>query len=166
MMDAERLAQLIDRHAAALTLYARQWCRAPEDVVQNAFVKLAAQRPPPDRPAAWLYRAVRNAAVSAGRGEQRRARHESEAAARTASWFVPADDSALDGRAATEALQALPAELREPVVAHLWGGLSFAEVGELVGLSASTAHRRYLEGLAALRERLRVPCPNSTPRRS
>jgi RNA polymerase sigma-70 factor (ECF subfamily) len=165
-MDGSQLAQLVDRHAAALALYARQWCRAPDDVVQEAFVKLAAQRPPPARAAAWLYKVVRNAAISAGRGERRRRRHESEAAARAASWFVPTEGAALDGESATRALEALPPQLREPVVAHLWGGLSFGEIGELMGLSASTAHRRYLEGLAALRERLRVPCPSPTPRPS
>jgi RNA polymerase sigma-70 factor (ECF subfamily) len=165
-MDPEQLARLVDRQAAALVLYARQWCAAPDDVVQEAFLKLAAQRRPPDRVVAWLYRVVRNAALSAARGERRRRRHETEAAARTPSWFVPTEGAGLDGQAATAALAALPGDLRESVIAHLWGGLSFAEIGELMGLSASTAHRRYLEGLAALRERLRVPCPNPTPRRS
>src|SRR5262245_59139465 len=54
-MGPEILGRLIDEHAAALTLYARQWCDAPEDVVQEAFLKLVAQRPVPDSPAAWLY---------------------------------------------------------------------------------------------------------------
>src|SRR5262245_22428593 len=165
-MDGAQLARLIDTHAAALTLYARQWCRAPDDVVQEAFVKLAAQAVPPDRAVAWLYRVVRNGALTAGRGERRRRDHEAEAAARSATWFVPTEGAGLDGQSATQALEALPLEQREPVVAHLWGGLSFAEIGELMGLSASTAHRRYLEGLAALRERLRVPCPTRTPRPS
>jgi RNA polymerase sigma-70 factor (ECF subfamily) len=37
--------------------------------------------------------------------------------------------------------------------------LTFEQIGELTGVSSSTAHRRYLAGLSALRERLRVPCP-------
>src|SRR5262245_51833182 len=164
-MDPVRLAKLVDQQAAALVLYAQQWCAAPEDVVQEAFVKLAAQRRPPDRVLAWLYLVVRNAARSAARSERRRRQHEA-AAAREVNWFVPSEGLGLDGKAATEALAALPGDLREPVVAHLWGGLTFAEIGELMRLSSSTAHRRYLEGLVALRERLRVPCPNETPRRS
>ena len=104
--------------------------------------------------------------LSAARVERRRRRHETAMAAQSINWFVPTEDVGLDGQAATEALQALPADLREPVVAHLWGGLTFAEVGELMGLSTSTAHRRYLEGLATLRERLRVPCPDKNPRPS
>ncbi len=43
-MDPDLLGQLLDRHAAALELYARQWCEVPEDVVQDAFLKLAGQR--------------------------------------------------------------------------------------------------------------------------
>src|SRR5262245_56100852 len=146
-MDPVQLATLVDRHAAALVLFARQWCSAPEDVVQEAFVKLAGQRPPPRRVLPWLYRVVRNAALSAGRGERRRRRHESAAAAQARSWFVPTEGGGIDGQVATQALEALPGDLREVLVAHLWGGLTFAEIGELLGLSASTAHRRYLEGL-------------------
>jgi RNA polymerase sigma-70 factor (ECF subfamily) len=165
VMDPQRLGHLIDKHAAALTLYARQWCLAPDDVVQEAFLKLAGQRAPPDNVVAWLYRVVRNGAIAAGRSEQRRRRHEREAAELTDSWFLPAEGTGLDAQAATEALNALPMEQREVLLAHLWGALTFEQIGEVVAVSASTAHRRYLEGLAALRERLRVPCPETPTRR-
>jgi RNA polymerase sigma-70 factor (ECF subfamily) len=157
-MDPQRLGQLIDDHAAALALYAAQWCCAPDDVVQEAFLRLAGQGRPPDNAVAWLYRAVRNGALSAARSEQRRRRHESGAAANGPRWLLPSEGTALDAAAAAEALQALPLELREPLVAHLWGGLAFERIGELMGVSTSTAHRRYLEGLARLRERLGVSC--------
>src|SRR5436190_22156457 len=76
----ELLGQLLDRHAAALVLLARQWCSSPEDAVQEAFVELARQAECPRDPAAWLHRVVRNAAIDAGRAETRRWRHESQAA--------------------------------------------------------------------------------------
>src|SRR5436190_7938629 len=95
MMDPEVLARLIDRHAAALVLYARQWCAAAEDVVQEALVKLAGQRPPPRNVAGWLYRVVRNGAISAARAESRRRRHEAQAA-RGRCWFEAGADSAAD----------------------------------------------------------------------
>ena len=66
-MGPSLLASLFDVHAAALALYARQWCDGPEDIVQEAFVKLARQRPPPDRAVPWLYRVVRNGAIAASR---------------------------------------------------------------------------------------------------
>jgi DNA-directed RNA polymerase specialized sigma24 family protein len=53
----------------------------------------------------------------------------------------------------------LPVEQREVIVAHLWGGLTFEQIGELIDASSSTAHRWYLAGLVTLRERLGVICP-------
>jgi RNA polymerase sigma-70 factor (ECF subfamily) len=161
LMGPERLGRLLDGHAATLTLFARQWCATPEDVVQEAFVKLAALRAPPDNPVAWLYRAVRNGALSAARAGRRRRRHEAAAAARVPDWFLPSEGAGLDAAAAAAALEGLPGELREVVVAHLWGGLPFEQVAGLTGTSPSTAHRRYQAALDALRERLRVPCPRT-----
>lgn len=150
----------MDAHAGALVLYARQWCASAEDVVQVAFAKLAALRAPPEPALPWLYRVVRNGALSARRGEERRRRHEAEAAARRPAWFVPVDGAALDAATAAAALQGLPLEQREVLVARLWGGLTFDQIADLVGTSASSAHRLYHAGLTALRERLRVPCPD------
>ena len=134
--------------------------RRAEDVVQEAFVKLAARRPPPNDPVAWLFQVVRNGAVSAARAERRRRRHETDAAARRPRGSPRRKTPRLDGETAAAALETLPIEEREVVVAHLWGGLTFEQIGRLAGVSSSTAHRRYLKALSALRERLRVPCPN------
>ena len=41
------LGRLVDRHAAALELDARQWCACTQDVVQEALVRLAALRQAP-----------------------------------------------------------------------------------------------------------------------
>jgi RNA polymerase sigma factor (sigma-70 family) len=143
-MGPEQLSRLVDEYAAVLVLYARQWCAAPEDVVQEAFVKLTTQRSLPDNVGGWLYRVVRNAALAAGRAERRRRHHESAAALRMPSWFTPSETARLDSETAAAALQTLPIEQRETLVAHLWGGLTFEQIGELTGVSSSTAHRRYL----------------------
>ena len=158
MMGPEVLGRLVDQHAAALVLYARQWCAAPEDVVQEAFLKLVTQKTPPDRVLPWLYRVVRNAAIDAARSAQRRKRHEAQAAARAPAWFAETDSGVIDGDSAAEALRSLPIEQREAIVAHLRGGLTFVQIGELSGASSSTAHRYYLAGIGALRERLGVAC--------
>jgi len=157
-VEPEQLGQLIDTQAAALALYARQWCGVPDDVVQDAFLKLAMQQPAPDEPVAWLYRVVRNAAISAGRSARRRRRHEAAAAVRIPTWFV-SDENRLDAETATAALLELSDDQRECIVAHLWGGLTFAQIAEVIGSSSSSAHRFYLAGLARLRERLGVQCP-------
>jgi RNA polymerase sigma-70 factor (ECF subfamily) len=150
-----KLGELVDRHAAALVLFARQYCRSPEDVVQEAFVQLARQTAAPDEPVAWLFRVVRNGALSAARAENRRNRHEAAAAAaRTSVWFLPTESDRLAALSAAEALAQLPLDEREIVIAHLWGGLAFRQIGELAGISAATAFRRYEAALCTLRSRL------------
>jgi RNA polymerase sigma factor (sigma-70 family) len=166
-MDSEWLGGLVDRYAAALELYARQWCDTPEDVVQEAFLKLVAQRVLPDQPGAWLFRVVRNEAVNAGFAARRRRRHEAEAGGEGAVWFQTdteaSNPESLDADAASAALRSLPLEQREVIVAHLWGGLTFEQIGGVSGCSASTAHRQYSAGLSAIRERLGVTCRKSRP---
>src|SRR5579859_670956 len=148
-MGPEQLGQLISAHASALALYARQWCAIPEDIVQEAFLKLVTQATPPTNPVPWLYCVVRNGAISASRMARRRHHYEGLAAAESQAWFQPSEHSRLDAETASAALQNLPIEQREIIVAHLWGGLTFEQIGELIGSSASTAHRWYTAGLTA-----------------
>jgi RNA polymerase sigma-70 factor (ECF subfamily) len=162
MMPPLELGRLVDARGPALILYARQWCRAPEDVVQDAFLKLVALHPPPRDAVAWLYRVVRNAAIDAGKADLRRKRRES-ATARTVRWFVEPEVEGLDAETAVAALQRRPIEEREIIVARLWGGLSFEQIAEAAGCSASTAFRRFSAGIDALRKELGVPCPNPSP---
>jgi RNA polymerase sigma-70 factor (ECF subfamily) len=161
-LPPEILGRLYRQHAPALRLYARQWAAGGEDLVQDAFVRLARQAPPPDRALPWLYRVVRNGAAAAARTAARRRRREQVASAPEA-WFGAADDR-LDAGEAARQLARLPLELREVIVARLWGGLTFEEVAQVAGCSLPTAHRRYQAGLAQLRERLEGPwTPNRLP---
>ena len=160
-MAPDELGKLVDGHAAALVLYARQWCASADDVVQDAFVKLFEQTAPVQKPVAWLYRVVRNGAISAARADDRRKAHRALMSRCTAVWFVPDRDAEIDPEEAESALQALPLDEREVIVAHLWGGLTFAEIGDNAGYSSSTAHRLYASGLSRLRERLGVICPKN-----
>jgi RNA polymerase sigma-70 factor (ECF subfamily) len=159
-MTPRQLGELIDRHGPALVLYARQWCAVPEDVVQDTFLKLVRIRHTPDDPPAWLYHVVRNAALDAAKLDRRRQQRES--AARPASWFVEPEIDGLDAEKAVAALERLPSELRETIVARLWGGLTFEQIANVSGCSASSAFRRYEAGIAALRESLGVPCPSDS----
>ena len=152
------LERLFDRHAAALEFYARQWCANGEDVVQEALGLLAAEPQAPRDVAAWLYRVVRTRAINASRSVRRRKRHEAAAALPETGWFVPSPGDAIDAKAAAAAVEGLPDDQREVVVAHVWGGLTFQQIGELTGTSDSTAHRRYASALAALRQKLGMPC--------
>jgi RNA polymerase sigma-70 factor (ECF subfamily) len=163
-MDPTELARLIDHHAGALILYARQWCAAPEDVVQDAFLKLVAQSRPPDKVVPWLFRVVRNRAINLARSARRRQRRETFVGARTPPWFVADPDRNLDAEVLRQALGCLPLEQRETIVAHLWGELTFEQIAELSGCSTSMAYRRFAAGVASLRDRLKgVPCSTKPP---
>jgi RNA polymerase sigma-70 factor (ECF subfamily) len=157
----EMLRQLLDAHAAALVLYARQWCQAPEDVLQDVFLALMRAPAAPDNPVGWLYRAVRNKALNAARADRRRARHEATAAEHGAPWLVASEGDRLDAASAAAALAELPADEREVIVARLWGSLAFEEIAKLGGTSLSTAYRRYQQGIATLREKLEGICPST-----
>jgi RNA polymerase sigma factor (sigma-70 family) len=161
-MTPRYLGELIDRLGPALVLFARQWSATPEDVVQDAFLKLVDARRPPDDPTAWLFAVVRNRAMDTAKADRRRAKREQ--AAWTGRWFVDSEIDGLDADRAVAALERLPAELRETIVARLWGGLTFQQIAAVAGCSASSAFRRFEAGVAALRETFGVPCPtNPTP---
>lgn len=164
MLRADELCELVHRHSAGLELFARQWTESnAADVVQAAFVKLATDPPPPKRIVRWLYKVVRNEAISAARAAARRKGHEAGRAESAKDWFVPSSDDRLDAIEAARCLAELPQEYREVIVARLWGGLSFQEIAELLETSSSSAHRNYVAGLTALRERMGVTWIKNNP---
>jgi hypothetical protein len=59
-LSYENMAEIVDAHADALLLFARQWSDASaEDVVQEAFLQLVRRvkaNDPPENVVAWLYR--------------------------------------------------------------------------------------------------------------
>jgi RNA polymerase sigma factor (sigma-70 family) len=152
------LSRLLDEHGDALVLYAQQWCNGPEDVVQEAFIRLMRQRPAPENIVGWLYRVVRNEAISLSRSEARRVRHEKEATREPS--FVATYGDRLDAEAADTALASLPIEQRETIVLRIWSSLTFEQIAELTDTSTSTAHRRYEAGMTALRNNWSIPCQN------
>lgn len=147
-IDAEALQTLIDTYGGALTLYARLWCRAPDDAVQETWIQLIQQDSPPEKLLPWLYTTVRNRAMNLARGESRRAQHQSHSARLRDRWFLP--DETFNDIDYEALIARLPLVDREIVVARIWGELSFAEIAELVELSLSSVHRRYHGALETL----------------
>jgi RNA polymerase sigma-70 factor (ECF subfamily) len=166
----ELLGLLLDEHGPALALYAAQWTDEADDCVQEGLIELARQRQVPASPIAWLYRVVRNRAISRFRTTRRRERREELAVRLRGQQGRAGEGSVKEGEAPAEpidnvelaaAFALLADELREAVVARIWGGLNFEQIAELAGCSTSTAHRRYEAGLAALRERIQPQCPTN-----
>ena len=159
-VSPEQLGQLLDDYGGTLALFAARWTNQAEDCVQEAFVELARQAVWPDNPAAWLFRVVKNRALSAVRQSQRRQRHEA-----TAAMLLQAQSEAIPLASVSEiaeALDTLPDDQRTAVIARTWGGLGFEALGELLNVSTATAHRKYEAALSSLRERLGVACPPQT----
>ena len=159
-IGAEQLARWFDAHAASLMLYARQWVddAAAEDVVQDVFCRLAAQRRAPASARAWLFRSVRNAALNQVRSRRRRRAREQRPRAGPAAWFQPNPAAPIDAEAVRAAVAALPEAQREIIVLRIWAGLTLAEAAEVVGRPVSTLFSRYQAGLEAIRERMDKPC--------
>ena len=156
----EAVAELYDRHAPALLLYARQWAGPDaEDVVQRVFVTLIASGRLPAEPRTWLFRCVRNEAMGLGRSGRRRKRREGQVAAVRREWFEARPEDPLSAAEAQAALEGLPAELREVVTLRLWGDLTLSEIAEITGAAVSTVHGRYKTAMETLRKRLEAPCP-------
>jgi RNA polymerase sigma-70 factor, ECF subfamily len=140
-----------------LLLFARQWVRSvadAEDVVQEAFVRFW-RRDLNIRNRALLYAAVRSAALDLIRRDSRRARRENEAFAgtehRVQPQFEQIDDSQ---RELVQAVDRLPRDQREVIVMKIWNELTFAEIGETLGISQNTAASRYRYALASLKRTL------------
>jgi RNA polymerase sigma-70 factor (ECF subfamily) len=159
------LSRLLDEHGGALALFAAQWTDCADDCVQEALIELARQPACPPNPVAWLFRVVRNKAISHSRAARRRERRE-QFAYRLRPQESATSVEQIDSTDVAAAVASLPDEQREVVVARTWGQLNFEQIAELVGCSISTAHRRYEAGLAALRERLELPCLTKTTNRT
>ncbi len=156
-----RITELFRGLGPGLRLYARQWvdAAAADDVVQEVFVGLLASGKLPSEPRTWLYRCVRNGAISASRSRRRRESREQEVAAD--EWFVPRPEDRIDARAAREAMEQLPGTQREVVILRIWAGLTLAEIGEVTELPTSTIHDRFRAALGAIREKLEQSCPKN-----
>lgn len=110
------------------------------------------QRVVPERIAPWLFRVAGNLArEEARRGARQTSRQRLVA---TPEHRDDCPSASVERDEVRLAVAALPIELREVIIARLWGELTLAEVAETLGTSTATVHRRYEEGLIALRRSL------------
>jgi len=149
-----------DRHGPALLLYARQITSSlaqAEDAMHDGFVRFWKRRDQVDDPAAYMYRAVRSAALDRWRGDSRR-QHRELALARTdrpaapEPWRNAARDEA--DQQLRDAIKQLPEHQREVLVMKIWGGLTFDQIANAAELPRSTAAARYSSAIKALRDLL------------
>ena len=148
--------------APRLALYARQFVESvadAEDVVQMAFVRWWQRYPTGDRTQVpLLYAAVRSISLDMRRKDMRRILREAKSEVFIESENTPFFDASVEQRERAEivgeAMRGLPEEQREVVTLHLWGGLTFAQIAQMTGVSINTVAGRYRYALAALQRKL------------
>lgn len=153
-LRANEVRNLYDQHGSALVAYACSFVwdvAVAEDAVHQVFLRLLrAEIPRPDVPSAYVYRAVRNAALNA----RRSVRNDTNLATQN-----PVFEREREDREAALALQSalaeLPEEQREVVIMRVWSGMTLGEVAEATGTPLNTAASRYRYALEKLREKLR-----------
>ena len=152
--DAAEIELAYRRHGAALLLFAAalsgERSRA-QDVVHQVFLKLLESGSLRDAldAKAYLFTCVRNAVLNDRKARQRDVTIDPECA-----WFEsPHRDFAAELNL-RRALWELPEDQREVTILHIWGELTFAQIAEVLSISANTAASRYRYALTKLRESL------------
>jgi len=163
--DERAFAELYDRfgqrlYRAAVGMLGRR--EDAEDTVQEVFwAILRSRRGLADLQdlTAYLFTALRHAAA---RAAARRAHgpvlSETAMDSLVASDCQRKDSATPDSGRLQRALAALPTEQQEEIALKIDGGLTFAEIAEVLGVSINTAASRYRYALEKLRDALK-PCP-------
>ncbi len=165
--DSQAMGRLYDAHHRALFYGALSMLRSPEaaeDLVQDVFVKLhrvIGQYRFQCRFSHWLLRVGRNAAIDRLR-RQKASPVRPPAAARPGApepEQAPRDpgpdpeqalEMADEAARVRRAVRELEPRLKEPLVMALWGGLSYQQVSESLGISQGTVKSRIFRAKRAL----------------
>lgn len=158
--DVEALAPLFDRHRGRLFafLYHMVGERAlAEDLLGEAFLRVYRARGryrPGGGFEPWLYAIARNLARSElrRRAVLSRLLHHLPEPEDGSAWSGPEDDSL--HRAVREALRALPEEQRTALVLREFHGLTYAEIGRVLGCREEAARARAYRGRTTMRAAL------------
>ena len=126
---------------------------AAEDVTAQAYERAYKKRRSFDRARgnerAWIFGIARNAALDELR---RRKRHATLVGEPPDEVLVAHDEVAIRRATVRAALEALDARERELIALKFHGGLSNAELGEVLGMSESNAGTRVHRAVTKLRE--------------
>ena len=161
----------LEERGPKLLLFARQQTRSYEDaqdVFQDAIVKLVEKIRNEEfvgGPEAWqpyLYTTIRRLAIDLSRRDDRRKRREDTVGTETGEnqqdgfhpWFESESSEDEIRDQLEEKLKLLPEKFAEVIVMKIWGDRTFAEIGEILGISQNTAASRYRYGLEALKKSL------------
>jgi len=156
--SARAYAELYDRLGPALVRAARTMLLSSseaEDAVQDVFVSLVRSRArlaEVGDVAAYVFASLRHVAgrkAARQAGERKRLKEMA-----MAGWSDAVDGPREADEELGKAVAELPTEQREVIAMKIDGGLTFAQIGAVLGVSLNTAASRYRYALEKLRERL------------
>jgi RNA polymerase sigma factor (sigma-70 family) len=146
---------LYQRLSPALLLFASALTGEREraqDAVHQVFLKLlerGALHQVADAKA-YLFTCVRNAVLNDVKLRERHVPWEQRSA-----WFDPPNRDYSEELKLRRALWALNESQREVVTLHIWGELTFAQIGAVLGINSNTVASRYRAALERLRDAMR-----------
>jgi RNA polymerase sigma-70 factor, ECF subfamily len=148
-LDRRQIKELYEQHARGLIAYACAFVPAfasAEDVLHQVFERLLRGGIEIEgSPVSYLYRAVRNAALNAVRNRARDVDFDD-------NWLESPSGMHDIAMVVQSALRELPVEQREVITLHIWGQMTFDEVGTTLGIPPKTAESRYRYGLMKLKQ--------------
>jgi len=149
-----------------LLLFARGWGKTredAEDLVQEAVLKMWHYQQeenrgggPPDLP--LVFSTIRFAGLMLHRSEKRRKKREESIVYLNDFqdvWLDPVVEEDEEAVLLRDAVQGLSVKLREVVVMKTWGGLTFAQISEMLAISPNTAASRYRYALEQLAQSMK-----------
>jgi RNA polymerase sigma-70 factor, ECF subfamily len=163
--DEAAFAVIYDRAAPAVLGTARRILRDPaqsEEVMQEVLLEVwrSAARfdPAAGSAAAWITTLAHRRAVDRVRSEQRAAQREIRAATAAVPYDEVADavEASLDRERVRRCLAGLTELQREAVTLAYYGGYTYREVAQLLGVAVGTVKTRMRDGLIRLRDCLGV----------
>ncbi len=149
----EAFAELYRRHAARIYRYARRILSSEadaEDIVQESFLRFLnslSQGKQIENIPAYLFRIARNLSIN---------KHHSEKGktplVEMSAIFEPKPVEAEEASQIIQmSLELLPCDQREALVLQVYGGLTYAEIGELMEVPVSTVRNWIVRSKAKMR---------------
>jgi RNA polymerase sigma-70 factor, ECF subfamily len=164
--DEDAFAVVYDRAAPVVLGTVRRILRNPaqsEEVMQEVLLEVwrTASRfdPAAGSAAAWITMLAHRRAVDRVRSEQRAAQREARSAATAEVGYdevAEAVEASLDRERVRRCLGGLTELQRESVTLAYYGGYSYREVAQLLGVAVGTVKTRMRDGLIRLRDCLGV----------
>lgn len=145
-MSQEKIRTLYEQYKNGIYRYAlsiMKDSREAEDILHDTFVKVLSDglRCASGKEQAWLYRVARNLCFD----RLRRAKKEQP------QTQLPEDPE--NRYAYIDLIASLSPQEQELVTLKIVGGLSHGEIGQILGITAKAAQKRYERAIATLREK-------------